>query len=43
MKEPVINVSDKILSNQWHTKPYALNFSGAVNGYVYYYGQSEEL
>ena len=42
MKEPVINVSDKILSNQWHTKPYALNFSGAVNGYVYYYGQSED-
>ena len=42
MKEPVINASDKILSNRWHSKPYALNFTGAANGRVYYYGTSED-
>ena len=41
MKNPVVTASDKIDTNHWHTKPYALNFSGAANGLVYYYGDSE--
>ena len=41
MKEPIITASDKILSNRWHIKPYALNFTGAANGHVYYYGNGE--
>ena len=42
MKEPVITSSDKVLSNRWHTKPYTINFTGAANGHVYYYGNSED-
>ena len=42
MNVPVITASDKILSNQWHTKPYTLNFTGASNGMKYYYGDSEK-
>ena len=42
MNEPVITASDKILSNRWHTKAYAINFTGAASGHVYYYGTSED-
>lgn len=42
MKAPVIKASDNIASNQWHNKPYVLNFSGSENGVVYHYGKTEE-
>ena len=41
MNTPVITASDKKLSNQWHTKPYELKFTGAPNGMKYYYGNTE--
>lgn len=41
MEEPVIKVSDGILTNVWHTRPYVINFSSSENGVIFYYGKSE--
>lgn len=41
MKNPVITANDNIETNQWHNKPFILNFSGSENGVSYYYGKTE--
>lgn len=42
MEMPVIASSDGIETDNWHTKPYVLSFSGSDNGTIYYYGDSTD-